>query len=182
MAAAQETDIEGRMTNTTGSERAFELSLSGQRAPIDYDRPPTYSGMTAEKDVLVPMRDGVKIAVDIYRPDTTDKLPALLAFSIHNKDLQGPELAQASLTHPAWSMLWTGPAEAGDTRFFVGRGYVHVIGNPRRIVKSEGGGSRAFDSYDLIEWIAAQPWCDGNVGMVGISGFGAEQLMAAKLN
>ena len=56
-----------------------------------------------------------------------------------------------------------------------------MIGNPRGIGKSEGGGSRAFDSYDLIEWIAAQPWCDGNIGMVGISGFGAEQLMAAKL-
>ena len=78
-------------------------------------------------------------------------------------------------------MLWTGPAEAGDTKFFVSRGYVHVIGNPRGIGKSEAGGSRAFDGYDLIEWIAAQPWCDGNVGMVGISGFGAEQLMAAKL-
>ena len=162
--------------------KAFHLSLSGQRAPVDYDRAPTYSGMIAEKDVLVPMRDGVKIAIDVYRPDATEKLPALLAFSIHNKDLQGPDVAEASLTHPAWSMLWTGPAEAGDTRFFVGRGYVHVIGNPRGIGKSEGGGSRAFDSYDLIEWIAGQPWCDGNVGMVGISGFGAEQLMAAKLN
>jgi len=162
--------------------KAFHLSLSGQRAPVDYDRAATYSGMIAEKDVLVPMRDGVKIAIDIYRPDTTEKLPALLAFSIHNKDLQGPELAEASLTHPAWSMLWTGPAEAGDTRFFVARGYVHVIGNPRGIGKSEAGGSRAFDSYDLIEWIAGQPWCDGNVGMVGISGFGAEQFMAAKLN
>src|SRR5262249_19805465 len=73
----------------------------------------TYSGMIAEKDVLVPMRDGVKIAIDVYRPDTTEKLPALLAFSIHNKDLQGPDVAETSLTHPAWSMLWTGPAEAG---------------------------------------------------------------------
>ena len=144
--------------------KAFHLSLSGQRAPVDYDRAPTYSGMIAEKDVLVPMRDGVKIAIDVYRPDTSDKLPALLAFSIHNKDLQGPDVAEASLTHPAWSMLWTGPAEAGDTRFFVGRGYVHVIGNPRGIGKSEAGGSRAFDSYDLIEWIAGRPWCDGNVG------------------
>lgn len=78
------------MTNTTASERAFELSLSGQRAPVKYDRPPTHSGIVSEKDVLVPMRDGVKIAVDVYRPDTTDKLPALLAFSIHKKDLQGP--------------------------------------------------------------------------------------------
>src|SRR5262250_1765643 len=159
---------------------AFDLALSGHRAPVDYDRAATYSGMIAEKDVLVPMRDGVKIAIDVYRPDTTEKLPALLAFSIHNKDLQGPDVAETSLTHPAWSMLWTGPAEAGDTRFFVARGYVHVIGNPRGIGKSEAGGSRAFDSYDLIEWIAAQPWCDGNVGMVGISGFGAEQFHVAK--
>jgi len=57
---------------------------------------------------------------------------------------------------------------------------VHVIGSPRGIGKSEGGGSREWDCYDLIEWIAAQPWCDGNVGMVGISGFGAEQLAVAK--
>jgi hypothetical protein len=70
--------------------------------------------------------------------------------------------------------------EAGDTRFFVSRGYVHVIGGPRGIGKSEGGGSREWDCYDLIEWIAAQPWCDGNVGMVGISGFGAEQLAVAR--
>jgi putative CocE/NonD family hydrolase len=167
------------MTKT--SERAFALSLSGHRPPVDYDRAPDYADIIAEKDVLVAMRDGVKIAADVYRPDTADKLPALLSFSIHNKDLQGPELAETSLTQPAWSMLWTGPAEAGDTRFLVSRGYVHVIGNPRGIGKSEGGGSRLWDSYDLIEWIAAQPWCDGNVGMVGISGFGAEQFVAAKL-
>jgi predicted acyl esterase len=70
------------------TDRAFQLSLTGHRAPVDYDRPPTYSGMITEKDVLVPMRDGVKIAADVYRPDTTERLPALLAFSIHNKDLQ----------------------------------------------------------------------------------------------
>ena len=70
--------------------------------------------------------------------------------------------------------------EAGDTHYFVSRGYVHVIGGPRGIGKSEGGGSREWDCYDLIEWIAAQPWCDGNVGMVGISGFGAEQLAVAR--
>ena len=74
----------------TTTDRAFQLSLSGHRAPVDYDRAPTYVGMIAEKDVLVPMRDGIKIAADIYRPETTEKLPALLAFSIHNKDLRVP--------------------------------------------------------------------------------------------
>lgn len=51
---------------------------------------------------------------------------------------------------------------------------------PRGIGKSESGGVRAWDSHDLIEWIADQPWCDGNVGMIGISGFGAEQTHVAR--
>src|SRR3984893_5936670 len=53
----------------------------------------------------------------------------------------------------------------------------------RGVGKSDSSaGSRLWDSYDLIEWIAQQRWCDGNVGMVGISGFGAEQLHVARQN
>ena len=161
---------------------ASELLPAPDRPPVAYDRAPTYDGMVAEKDVLVPMRDGVRLAIDVYRPDTTDRLPALLSFSIYNKDLQGPELGATLPPQPAWSSLWAGLLEAGDTRYFVSRGYVHVIGSPRGVGKSEGGGSREWDSYDLIEWIAGQPWCDGNVGMIGISGFGAEQLHVARQN
>src|SRR5262249_26714606 len=128
----------------------------------------------------VPMREGVKLSTDVYRPKESGKYPVLLAFAVYNKDLQGPDVSAVLPPQPAWSTLWTGPLEAGDTRFFVSRGYIHVIGCPRGIGKSEGGGSRWWDSYDLIEWIAKQPWCDGNVGMVGISGFGAEQYHVAK--
>src|SRR5437763_17008700 len=92
---------------------ALRLALSGHRAPVDYDRAPTYSGMIAEKDVLVPVRDGVRISIDMYRRETAERLLALLAFSIHNKDLQGPERAQGSLTYPACSMLSAGTDEAG---------------------------------------------------------------------
>ena len=90
------------------------------------------------------------------RPPPGDRrpLPALLAFAIYNKEIQAPEATAAIPPQPAWSPLWTGPQEAGDTRFLVARGYVHVIGMPRGVGKSEGGGSREFDSYDLIEWIA----------------------------
>src|SRR5262245_64920342 len=49
------------MTQKTTSERAFQLSLSGQRAPVDYERAQTYSGMIAGKEVLVAMCEGVKI-------------------------------------------------------------------------------------------------------------------------
>ena len=162
---------------TTPKDR---LAYAADSPPADYDRPPSHQKMIRETDITVPMRDGVKLCVDVYRPATDDKLPALLAFAIYNKDFQGPDMAEAMPPQPAWTPLWTGPQEAGDTHFLTSRGYVHVIGSPRGVGKSEGGGSREWDSYDLIEWIAAQPWCDGNVGMVGISGFGAEQFHVAK--
>ena len=168
------------MSGTPGNSEL--LSPAGDRAPVDYDRAPTDAGMIAEKDVAVPMRDGVNLSVDVYRPNVEGRFPALLAFSIYNKDLQGPDVAAALPPQPAWSSLWAGPLEAGDTKFFVSRGYVHIIGSPRGIGKSDGGGSRQWDSYDLIEWIAQQPWCDGKVGMVGISGFGAEQFYVARQN
>lgn len=154
--------------------------LSGERPPTEYDRKPEHEGMIRERDTTVPMRDGVNLSVDVYRPEAKGRFPALLAFAVYNKDFQGPEMAERLPPQPAWSTLWAGPLEAGDTHYFVSRGYVHVIGGPRGIGKSEGGGSREWDCYDLIEWIAKQPWCDGNVGMVGISGFGAEQFAVAR--
>ena len=131
----------------------------------------------------MPMRDGVNLSIDIYRPDSSERFPALLAFSIYNKDLQGPDVANALPPQPAWSSLRAGLLEAGDTKFFVSRGYVHVIGAPRGVGKSDSSNaSRLWDSYDLIEWIAQQRWCDGNIGMIGVSGFGAEQLHVARQN
>jgi putative CocE/NonD family hydrolase len=164
------------------TEMPQEVTHAGDRLPVHYDRPPTYAKIIAETDVTVPMRDGVNLSIDIYRPESSERFPALLAFSIYNKDLQGPDVAKALPPQPAWSSLWAGLLEAGDTKFLVSRGYVHIIGSPRGVGKSDSGGSRLFDSYDLIEWIAQQPWCDGNVGMVGISGFGAEQFHVARQN
>jgi len=161
---------------------AAGLPIASDCPPVAYDREPAYPRMISERDVAVPMRDGVNLSVDIYRPDANERFPALLAFAIYNKDFQGPDIAAAVPPQPAWSSLWTGPIEAGDTKFLTSRGYVHIIGSPRGVGKSDGGGSRQWDSYDLIEWIAGQSWCDGNVGMVGISGFGAEQFHVARQN
>lgn len=145
-------------------------------------RPTTrYSGRVEQRDVMVAMRDGVSLCVDVFRPDTGDQLPALLAIAPYNKELLSPEFAAAVPPQPAWSSLWAGAVEAGDTDFLVSRGYIHVVGTTRGAGKSESGGNAAWDYYDLIEWIAAQPWCDGNVGMIGISAYGAAQLQAAAL-
>ena len=56
--------------------------------PTNYEREPVYKNMIQDKDVMVPMRDGVHLCVDAYRPDSEGKFPALLAFAVYNKDLQ----------------------------------------------------------------------------------------------
>jgi putative CocE/NonD family hydrolase len=156
--------------------------------PPYYDREPEYENYIWEKDVMVTMRDGVRICADIYRPDAEGKFPVLLGIAPHNKDLQTPPVSEAGPSQPAWSKLWYGVMEGGDTKFFTSRGYVHVVANPRGIGKSEDGGEifdvaigGKYDSYDLIEWLAVQPWCDGNVGMVGISAFAGNQIHAAAM-
>jgi predicted acyl esterase len=143
---------------------------------------PVYSTKVEGIDILVPMRDGARLAVDVYRPDAEGRFPALLAFAVHNKFLQSPQVAQACNNQPAWAPLWCGPAEGGDTTFLTSRGYVHVVGNLRGSGHSDPGDpwiEGKTDTYDLVEWIAQQPWCDGNVGMIGISDYGRRQIEAA---
>ena len=100
---------------------------------------PVYSTKVEGTDILVPMRDGARLAVDVYRPDSEGRFPALLAFAVHNKFLQSPQVAQACNNQPAWAPLWCGPAEGGDTTFFTSRGYVHVTGNLRGSGHSDPG-------------------------------------------
>jgi len=77
--------------------------------------------------------------------------------------------------------------EAGDYKFFVSRGYIHVIMNVRGSGASEGfydfwGAQETRDIYDAVEWLAGQTWCDGNVGMFGPSYFAISQKRVAALN
>ena len=105
---------------------SFAPLQSPDNPPSRYDREPVFDSILDERDVTVAMRDGVSLLVDVYRPDTTGKLPALLSFAIYNKDLQGPGMMASLPSQPAWSTLWAGLLEAGDTQYFVARGYVHV--------------------------------------------------------
>ena len=136
--------------------------------------------MIEERDINVAVRDGTRLAVDVYRSDAPGRYPALYASALHNKDIQGPDIADILPPQPAHAPLWFGPIEAGDTRRFIANGYVHVIAQPRGSAKSEGHyGHEDTDHYDLIEWITQQPWSNGKVGMVGISGYAGEQWRAA---
>jgi predicted acyl esterase len=148
---------------------------------------PVYSKIKIEKDVYIPMRDGVRVAADIYRPDADGKFPALLAFSPFSKELQGLVLSFPPQARP--NVLWDGCIEAGNPSYTVPRGYVHVIADSRGTGGSEGEydsfggiGKRSKigrDGYDMVEWIAQQRWCDGNVGMIGISIFAMAQILTA---
>ena len=137
-------------------------------------------------DLLVPMRDGVTLAVDVYHGTEDKPRPALVAMSPYGKDLQSQSLKLPPQRRP--SPLWDGCLEAGDIKRIVSEDYVHVIADLRGSGASggemignynAGGVPLGQDAYDLIEWVAAQPWCDGNVGTAGVSYFGSMQVYAA---
>ena len=138
------------------------------------------------KDLRVPMRDGVELAADAYHGVDDKPRPALVALSPYGKELQALALTTPPQRRP--SPMWDGCIEAGDIARVVAEDYVHVIGDLRGSGASEGehignynagGVPLGQDAYDVIEWVAAQPWCDGNVGMIGISYFGSMQVLAA---
>jgi hypothetical protein len=138
-------------------------------------------GVVVERDVSIRMNDGIQLDCDIFRPDGREKYPAILGVHAFDK------FQQSAPSMPQGFERINGSIEAGDSNFFVRRGYAHVIVNVRGTGKSEGefsgyGAQEAKDTYEVIEWIARQPWCDGNVGMFGVSYFAISQLQVAALN
>jgi hypothetical protein len=137
---------------------------------------PEFGVDDARMNVPIGVRDGTQLLADVFLPSggrgrAVGKVPALLAASPYPRQIQN-------------SGAPMGFVEAGATDFFVPRGYAHVILNARGTNGSGGaydlfGAQERRDLYDVIEWIAAQPWCDGNVGMIGISAFAMTQVAAA---
>lgn len=133
-----------------------------------------------EHHVTIPMSDGITIDADIFRPDSTDKFPAILSISQYDLALQSAPTMPHGITRADARM------EAGDPNFYVRRGYVHVIANVRGTGRS-GGNLDSFspqerrDTYEIIEWIAKQPWCDAKVGMFGVSYFAMVAQQVASL-
>lgn len=134
--------------------------------------PPAEHRLRMDSNVAVSMPDGVRLRADVYRPQESGRYPALLSWSAY------PRYVQTSGA-PAFNN------EAGVVGVTVARGYAHVLVSARGISGSEGTYDPWFspqeqrDMADTIAWIAGQPWCDGNVGMFGISYFAISQLLAA---
>ena len=122
---------------------------------------PAYE-VVEEAGVRTPMRDGVELVADVFRPDAEGAFPAILVRTPYGR-------ATEAMTQGRW---------------YAQRGYVFVAQDVRGRFDSGGtwfpGIHEEQDGSDTIDWLAAQEWCDGNVGMIGASYVGWVQWFAAK--
>ena len=128
-------------------------------------RPPS-NDITMENRVPIPMRDGVVLYADIYRPAEEGRYPVLVSRTPYSTERYDSSAYTAAV-------------------FYSRRGYVFVFQDVRGRHESEGTWepmrNEFEDGYDTVEWAAKQPWSNGMVGMQGGSYLGAVQWQAAKL-
>jgi putative CocE/NonD family hydrolase len=122
----------------------------------------TPGAVSVSRDVMIPMRDGVRLAADVYRPAaegvaTQGRFPALLMRTPYSKSVRAPPFAD----------------------YFASRGYVVVVEDVRGRYQSEGRwrpmDDDGADGYDTAQWIGHQSWSDGGIGTLGTSYEGATQ-------
>ena len=127
------------------------------------------------------MRDGARLKADVFRPDDGGKFPAILNLGPYQKDklwVPPPQLEEKATPNMNW--------ETVTPEWWVPKGYAAVRVDGRGSGKSPGqcepwSLAEAIDFYDAIEWAAAQPWCNGKVGLSGISYFAINQWFVANL-
>jgi putative CocE/NonD family hydrolase len=152
------------------------LSMNIQTSPAAT----TYE-LLVDRDVDVPMRDGARLKADVIRPDDGGKFPAILNLGPYQKDkVWVPPDSLEEKPNPL--MNW----ETVNPEWWVPKGYACVRVDGRGSGKSPGqcepwSLQEAIDFYDAIEWAAAQPWCNGKVGLNGISYFAINQWFVANL-
>jgi len=123
---------------------------------------------TTHDDVRIPLHDGTRLYARVWRPLTPEPVPAILEYLPYR------------LTEG------TAPRDGQRHSWYAGHGYASVRVDMRGYGDSEGVPGEAYsatelaDGVEVVDWLAAQPWCDGRVGMVGISwgGFGSLRIAA----
>ncbi len=129
------------------------------------DPPEGYYEVVVAKNLMVPMRDGVRMATDVYRPARDGEalpgqFPTLLSRTPYGKN-----------------------GSDQTARFLASHGYAVVIQDTRGRFESEGTFyiyvHEGHDGYDAVEWAAAQPWSNGDVGTFGGSYLAATQMSLA---
>jgi putative CocE/NonD family hydrolase len=122
--------------------------------------------------VMVPMRDGTRMAADVYRPRTEEPVPIIFSRTPYNFASWRDGEFSSGTYRRAWEA--------------VRRGYAYVVMNERGRYFSEGNwdilGPPLTDAYDAFEWMKNQPWSNGKVGTLGCSSTAEWQMAAASLD
>ena len=125
-----------------------------------------------DQKVMMPMRDGIRLATDIYRPKGEGKYPIVFSRTPYNFN-----------TWVDGKMTTRALEEAYQA---VSRGYAYVIQNERGRFFSEGEwdilGTPITDGYDALEWMSQQKWSNGKVGLIGCSSTAEWQMAVASQN
>ena len=124
-----------------------------------------------DQKIMMPMRDGTRLATDIYRPKGDAKVPVVFSRTPYNFNTYGNgEMNERTLQT---ALSW------------VKKGYAYVVQNERGRFFSEGNwdilGTPLTDSYDAFEWMSNQPWSNGKIGLLGCSSTAEWQMAAASL-
>lgn len=163
------------------------------KPPVTVLEPPP--GIHAERDVSVTTRDGTVLRINVFRDGGDAPRPVILSIHPYGKDNLPTRRGKKSTFSVQYRMIrqpqpvsfstltgW----EAPDPAWWTARGFTVVNADSRGCGHSDGTGKllstqEAEDSYDLVQWIAGQPWCDGNVVMLGVSYLAISQYAVAAL-
>ncbi len=148
------------------------LTPAEQQRRIDLERE-LQSLAVVERRVMIPMKDGVRLATDIYRPrDAAGKVPIVFVKTPYNFNF--------------WDVRNGVPADMSTILAAIKRGYAWVGQNERGHFFSEGNydilGAPITDGYETIEWLTKQPWSNGKLGTTGCSSTAEWQPAVASLH
>ncbi len=125
-----------------------------------------------DQKVMMPMRDGVRLATDIYRPKGNAKVPVIFSKTPYNFNSWGDGEMRTGTYNAAYEA--------------VKRGYAYVVQNERGRYFSEGEwdilGPPTTDGYDAMEWLSKQSWCNGKIAPIGCSSTAEWQMAVVALN
>jgi len=147
----------------------FPLAISAQNS-VAYEKLADIA--IIDQKVMMPMRDGVRLSTDIYRPKTDKKVPIIFSRTPYNFNSWGDGEERTRTYERALQA--------------VEKGYAYVVQNERGRYFSEGEwdilGVPLTDAWDAFTWMADQEWCNGKIGTLGCSSTAEWQMAAAALN
>ncbi|SPM41362.1 Predicted acyl esterase, partial [Mycobacterium numidiamassiliense] len=163
------------------------------RPPVTVTEAP--ADIVIDRDVDVPTRDSTVLRINVCREDADAPRPVILSIHPYGKD-NLPKRRAMMWTYSLQYRVIRQPQpvsfsaltgwEAPDPSWWVPQGFIVVNADARGCGHSDGTGKllsrqEAEDTYDLVQWIAEQAWCDGNVVMLGVSYLAISQYAVAAL-